>query len=234
MIRIIVLDDNEPSPGLLNEWGWSVYIEYDGLRMLFDADSDPRVLEHNSYRLGVDLSRLDLAFLSHRHGDHSGGFSYVSRVRPGLKTYVTPDAVEVLKNFDLNIIPVYEASLIAENVWSTGPLDAGSLLEHGMAIRDHEHGVIVFVGCSHPGVDRIALKAREVAGDKVYMVIGGFHNPNREVLDNLAEISEYICPTHCSGWRAKKYIKRKYREKYCKARTGSVIELREKTVTIRY
>lgn len=37
---------------------------------------------------GIDLTKLDFAVVSHRHGDHTSGLNYLMTVNPGVKIYV--------------------------------------------------------------------------------------------------------------------------------------------------
>jgi len=226
-VRMVVLNDNEPGEGLINEWGWSVYLESDKWRILFDADTDPRVIEHNSRVLGVDLSRIDFAVLSHHHGDHSGGFEYVGRVKPGVTVYVPPGSTSYLKHMGLKPVVIEEPVEIAPDAWSTGPLRPGlwGISEHALAVKINGLGLLLVVGCSHPGADKLAERAVAVTGTGIYMIIGGFHEPPRSVIDNLSRLAKQICPAHCSGVAAKEYTSRKYPDKYCSVRTGSIIEL---------
>jgi 7,8-dihydropterin-6-yl-methyl-4-(beta-D-ribofuranosyl)aminobenzene 5'-phosphate synthase len=57
--------------------------------MLFDVGPYPDVWLDNARRLDVDLSRIELVFLSHWHFDHSGGFpevvSAITRARTAAK-----------------------------------------------------------------------------------------------------------------------------------------------------
>jgi 7,8-dihydropterin-6-yl-methyl-4-(beta-D-ribofuranosyl)aminobenzene 5'-phosphate synthase len=222
-VKLVVLDDNVGSPGLLNEWGWSVYIEANGLKVLFDADTSPEVIEHNSAKLNVPLAQLDFAVLSHHHSDHYGGFPAVARAKPGLRVYVPPGYVDWARGLPLDITVVRGPSRLAEGFYSSGPLSAYGLYEQALAVQVGGEGILVIVGCSHPGADRLAERLREFTGMDVIAVIGGYHSPPVEVLDRLAEMSRYVCPAHCSGEHAKQYVKRRYPEKYCEVRTGSTV-----------
>src|SRR3982750_2925381 len=63
--------------GTLLDWGFSVLIDYNGKKILFDAGNNAEKFAHNAKALGVNLKQVDIAVLSHRHSDHATGFDYV-------------------------------------------------------------------------------------------------------------------------------------------------------------
>ena len=71
-MKIVTLIENTAPENLIAEWGLSLLIEYRGKRYLLDAGGSKRCAE-NADRLGVPLSEVDAAILSHAHFDHSGG-----------------------------------------------------------------------------------------------------------------------------------------------------------------
>jgi 7,8-dihydropterin-6-yl-methyl-4-(beta-D-ribofuranosyl)aminobenzene 5'-phosphate synthase len=73
------------------DWGFAALVEYGGRRILFDTGNDARIFEHNVKQLGIDLTRLDAVVISHRHGDHTSGLSYLLQVNPSVRIY-TPVA----------------------------------------------------------------------------------------------------------------------------------------------
>lgn len=76
-IRIITLSENTAGlPGLLAEWGLSILVETDDLKILFDTGAGISV-PHNASILGLDLSTIDNIVLSHGHYDHTGGLKGV-------------------------------------------------------------------------------------------------------------------------------------------------------------
>ena len=77
--------------GTTLDWGYSALVEYDGKTILFDSGSQAEVLAHNAKALGVDLAKVDLAVLSHRHADHASGFDYLLNVNPSVKLYLPSD-----------------------------------------------------------------------------------------------------------------------------------------------
>lgn len=73
MFEALILSDNTTRSTLKAEWGLCVHITYNGIRYLLDTGASDLYLE-NAKQLGVDISRVDHAVLSHAHYDHSGGY----------------------------------------------------------------------------------------------------------------------------------------------------------------
>ncbi|HUL40838.1 MAG TPA: MBL fold metallo-hydrolase [Burkholderiales bacterium] len=70
------------------DWGFSAYIEYGGKRILFDTGDNAEIFAHNVKAKGIDLTQLDFAVVTHRHGDHTSGLNYLMTVNPGVPIYV--------------------------------------------------------------------------------------------------------------------------------------------------
>ena len=73
--------------------GLSLYIETPHHRILFDAGPNPDFAV-NAERLGVDLSAVDVAVLSHGHSDHGGGQRTFFKQNPRARGYFRPTAWE--------------------------------------------------------------------------------------------------------------------------------------------
>ena len=70
-----VLVENEPVAGLCTEHGLSLHLCYGSTSILLDfGQSD--AFARNANALGIDLSRVDLAVLSHAHYDHADGMGF--------------------------------------------------------------------------------------------------------------------------------------------------------------
>ena len=83
---------------LRKDWGFAALIEYGGRRILFDTGNNADFFKHNVERLKIDLSRLDAAVISHRHGDHTTGISYLLERNPSVRIY-TPQEGATFKGY---------------------------------------------------------------------------------------------------------------------------------------
>jgi 7,8-dihydropterin-6-yl-methyl-4-(beta-D-ribofuranosyl)aminobenzene 5'-phosphate synthase len=68
-------------------WGYSLFIEHGGRRILFDTGGSDADFAANASALGVDLKKLDFVVLSHRHNDHTAGLNQVLRENPDVTIY---------------------------------------------------------------------------------------------------------------------------------------------------
>jgi len=57
----------------LGEWGFSALVEADGHRILMDTGAHPETVLRNARDLGIDLSDVSEAILTHNHWDHVRG-----------------------------------------------------------------------------------------------------------------------------------------------------------------
>jgi len=87
----ILYDAFGESKELTKDWGYSVLVEHNGKRILFDTGNNAAKFEHNVKALGVDLTKLDFVVISHRHADHATGLRYVLSVNPNVTVYVPAD-----------------------------------------------------------------------------------------------------------------------------------------------
>ncbi|MBQ4505861.1 MAG: MBL fold metallo-hydrolase [Firmicutes bacterium] len=75
------------------EHGLSLYVELKDKVILFDAGASGLFAE-NAEKLGKDLSKVDLAILSHGHNDHSGGLSRFIELNDHAPIYINKHAFE--------------------------------------------------------------------------------------------------------------------------------------------
>ncbi len=211
-IRIVVLVDNhaDPKRRCLSAWGLSLYIETDSARILFDTGPDPELLLHNAKAMGIDLAKLNAVVISHEHGDHVGGLEAIAELNKSIPIYIPSGMSFFSKRWIRSlgfehVIEVSNTTLIAPGIAIVGQL-YGPPYEQALAIDLAGRGLVIVVGCSHPGIVQIAEKAARDLGEKPYAVIGGLHlagAPRSEVLDIMEDLKklgiQIVMPLHCSG-----------------------------------
>lgn len=108
-MRLTVLTENTSRCGLPSEHGLSLYIETGSRKLLFDSGQSGLFAE-NAQRLGVDLSAVDTAVLSHGHYDHGGGLMRFLEVNEKANIYMSRYAFAPLYNAEQKYIGL-DASL---------------------------------------------------------------------------------------------------------------------------
>src|SRR5438552_1174997 len=73
----VLYDAFGKTSAMQKDWGFAALVESGGKRVLFDTGNNPEILAKNVKTKGIDLSTLDFVVMSHRHGDHMGGMSYL-------------------------------------------------------------------------------------------------------------------------------------------------------------
>lgn len=251
------------------DWGYAALIEYGGKRILFDTGNNPDVLAHNARAKDIDLSKIDFVVMSHRHGDHMGGLSYVLKVNPKVTIYAPKEGFGVYgadlpstfyrkdpslpteqryydgappdimrfgsawsgANFQLvdkntEIAPgVHLITLVSDK---PGTLE---LRELSLAINTPE-GMVVVVGCSHPGIEKIVAAASTI-NPRVHLIAGGFHLVVASDSDIEKVVSalhdqfkvEYVAPGHCTGEPAFAALKKSFGDRYLYAGLGTTLDL---------
>jgi 7,8-dihydropterin-6-yl-methyl-4-(beta-D-ribofuranosyl)aminobenzene 5'-phosphate synthase len=265
----ILYDAFGKDSGMQKDWGYAALVEYGGKRILFDTGNNPSVLERNVKAKHVDLSKLDFVVMSHRHGDHVGGLSYLLKVNPRVKIYAPkegfgvfggdlpsafyrkdlsltpeqryyngappevmrfgsawPDANFELVDKDTEIAP--DIHLIALVSDKPGTLE---LRELSLAINTPE-GMVIVVGCSHPGIDRIVAAAVSI-NPHIHVIVGGFHlvvTSDADIEKVVAALHdtykvEYVAPGHCTGEPAFTAFRKGFGDHYLYAGLGTTLDL---------
>lgn len=93
-MRITVLTENTSCGPMIGcEHGLSLSIETNTHHILFDTGQSSLFAE-NAEKCGVDLSRVDIAVLSHGHYDHGGGLQRFLQLNDKAKVYLSRYAFE--------------------------------------------------------------------------------------------------------------------------------------------
>jgi 7,8-dihydropterin-6-yl-methyl-4-(beta-D-ribofuranosyl)aminobenzene 5'-phosphate synthase len=232
---LTVLFDNYPfADGCATGWGFSALIEGVGRTILFDSGADGPVFERNVHALKADLSKVDVAFVSHDHNDHTGGLTVALRRKPGLPVFVPASASAAVQAAVRvaggRVVAVRDPQVIAPGVISTG--DLGQTIHEQALLLDLPQGLVVITGCAHPGIAAIVEKAAAVAKKNVRMVLGGFHlvqSPAADVEKVIVRFRELgvqrVGATHCTGDIAIAMFKKAFGENFVDLGVGRKIDL---------
>lgn len=136
-LKITALIENKAPEGLKAEHGLSVLAEFGGRKYLLDTGASD-VFASNAEKLGIDLSIVDVAALSHAHYDHSGGFKAFFAFNSISKVYLQDKARElcyfklgpikryigipdgILNKYADRFVYVSENTEIGDGVWLIG------------------------------------------------------------------------------------------------------------------
>ena len=137
-----------------------------------------------------------------------------------------PSANFQLIDKNIEIVPgMYLIALVSDK---PGTLE---LRELSLAIRTPD-GLVLVVGCSHPGVERIVQEASAI-DPHINLLFGGLHQiqaPDPEV-ERIARVlhDQYkldrIAPGHCTGEPEFAALKKTFGDHYLYAGVGSVVDL---------
>lgn len=234
-LRITVLYDNTAArPDCRADWGFACLIEGTQRTILFDAGTKADVFASNVGALGVDLARVDVFVLSHPHADHTGGIPVALKARAGLAAVLpfgSPSALaDSLRSGGASVAAPEGPADVGPDALVTGPV-GGRIPEQALVIRRPE-GLVVVTGCSHPGFVAIVEKAKQLAGEKVLAVLGGFHlleHSDEAVAGIAARFQELgverVGATHCTGEKAIGAFRKAYGARFVEMGAGRVVEL---------
>ncbi len=270
-VQITVLYDAFGKDSVMQkDWGYAALVEYGGKRILFDTGNNPDILAQNAKAKGIDLSKLDFVVMSHRHGDHMGGLSYLLSVNPNVPIYAPKEGFGVFGVFGVDVPSTFyrkDPSLPPEQRYYNGSppeiIRGGTawpsanfrlvdkdteiapnihlialvsdkpgtleLRELSLAINTSE-GLVIVVGCSHPGIDKIVESATAI-NPRVHFVAGGFHlvvTPDAEIERIVTVLHdrfsvEYVAPGHCTGEPAFTALKKAFGDHYMYAGLGTTL-----------
>ena len=268
--KITILYDAFGKPSAMQkDWGFAALIEYNGKRILFDTGDNPEIFAQNVKAKGVDLTKLDFVVMSHRHGDHIGGLTYLLSVNPKVKIYApkenfgvfgfslpsafyrkaeslppeqryydgTPPAVMKFgnawpgANFELiekttEIAPgIHLIALVSDKTTTL------ELRELSIAI-DTPDGIVLILGCSHTGIDKIVEAASHI-NKHIHLVAGGLHLvvAKDDEIGRVATVLrdtyrvDYVAPGHCTGEPTFAALQQTLGDHYLYAGLGTELDL---------
>jgi 7,8-dihydropterin-6-yl-methyl-4-(beta-D-ribofuranosyl)aminobenzene 5'-phosphate synthase len=93
-------------------------------------------------------------------------------------------------------------------------------------------GMVIVVGCSHPGIDKIVESASTI-NPRIRLIVGGFHlvTANDSEIEKIVTALhgrfkvEYVAPGHCTGEPAFTSLKKAFGDRYLYAGLGTTLAL---------
>ena len=100
-----------------------------------------------------------------------------------------------------------------------------------MAIKT-SRGLVVVVGCSHPGIENILAEAKKIKPE-IYTIVGGLHlvdSPDQQVTEIVGNLKnkwmiERVAAGHCTGQFAQTEFDRVFGLHHDHSGLGEIIEL---------
>ncbi len=239
-------------------WGFSCLVDN---RILFDTGENPKYLFDNMKIMGVNISNIEAVVISHDHWDHTGGLWEVLKKRKQLKVYACPhfsgefkekvrklrgELIEADKFTKISPLEIAKQSQglspgnsldsPGENMFITGEIPGayqGQYMPEQALIVKTENGITVITGCAHPGIVKMAEKAKEkFPKERFYLVFGGFHLMDKDertieiVAERFKEMEvKKVGPTHCSGKEAESIFEDKYGNDFISVKAGQTLEI---------
>ncbi|QWE26007.1 MBL fold metallo-hydrolase [Polynucleobacter sp. AP-Ainpum-60-G11] len=134
-----------------------------------------------------------------------------------------------------NFQVIDQTTEIAPGIWAIAQVSDApgtkEMKELSLAI-DTPNGLVILVGCSHPGIENIVQAAAKI-NPKIHLVAGGFHlvTAPDETIANVANALRdkwkvnYIAPGHCTGEPTFNALRKTFGDHYVYAGLGAVIKL---------
>jgi len=105
------------------------------------------------------------------------------------------------------------------------------LRELSLAINTPD-GMVIVVGCSHPGIEKI-VEAAGTINPQIHLIAGGFHfvvasdSDIEKIVTALRDRFkvEYVAPGHCTGEPAFTALKKAFGDRYLYAGLGTTLAL---------
>lgn len=94
MILNVIMDNSTLTEDLASEHGLSLFIETEEGTVLFDTGASD-AFSDNARAMGLDLSSVDRAVLSHGHYDHSGGLATFLKLNQKAPVYAQKSAFDM-------------------------------------------------------------------------------------------------------------------------------------------
>lgn len=247
----VIYDNSKNHVDLRAGFGFSCFITFNDMRILFDTGGNQQSFFNNIERLDISLDNITHVVFSHQHWDHTAGLEEIlKKVAPTTKIYLPYKFSYALKQKipeNLEVQTIEDFQLIGEKCYSLVLRGSSMVLKElfsvfeQILVFDGPHGLIVLTGCGHPGIGKILRHITQLISKPVDTLIGGFHLHNcfGSTVDAIVEEImiqgvKRIIPCHCTGKKAIAVFREKYRENCHILDVGSMYEVSDDGIKIKH
>ena len=233
---IIIYDNTAYDSEMIPDWGFACYIKGLGKNIMFDTGTKPEIFEKNFKHLNLDASLIDEVFISHEHGDHTGGLWSLLAMNPEIQVVVphtfTQQFITRVEQRGCKLATLDGPVEICPYLYSSGVL--GSFIPEQALVLNTSKGLVLMTGCSHPGINEMIENVINTFGKKVYMVFGGFHlmqksdDEMQTIIQKMKEMGVQKCgATHCTGEHQIELFKEAFGSNFVEMGAGKVIQIND-------
>jgi 7,8-dihydropterin-6-yl-methyl-4-(beta-D-ribofuranosyl)aminobenzene 5'-phosphate synthase len=203
--------------------------------VLFDSGTDPDLFMRNLAKMEVEPGSIEKAIISHEHRDHRSGvyklYPLNRRIGVHFLDAFLQEAYEQAEAIGMKPARVTAPFEVVPGAYSTGIID-GAPPEQSLAVETSQ-GIVLLVGCSHPGIVKIVETVRKQRGaDSIRLLLGGFHmfqQDPAQIREQVAALRRLnvrrVMPAHCSGDLAKKIFAEAYGSEFEPLGAGKILRL---------
>ena len=162
--------------------GLSTLVRFHDKVTLFYNGGENTTLVQNLEQLRLDPTGISAVVLSQGQTDLFSGLPGVlSAIASQIPVYVPAPAAEKIahQNPGATVVAVSRPLSVQPDAWLVGPIQSeykGDTTTEQALVLDQEDGLVVIVGCSHPGIVTVVERVKTTFGyRKIKLVVGGFH-----------------------------------------------------------
>jgi len=210
-------------------WGLAFLVKTQNIAILFDTGSNGDELYSNLEKLNINIREIQKIVISHNHRDHKGGLDRLLSENTKRIDLYYPESSETLDNNiytkSKNVFFIRKTEKINDCVHIAGLF--GYLIKEQCLVINSDNGLILLIGCAHPGIVNMARKIKKYFNRNIYAIFGGLHLeycPSFIIkiitaqLKNIGVIK--IGPSHCTGEKAISLFKDVYKSDFIEMNLG--------------
>lgn len=220
----------------IRRWGLSFLVNDD---VLFDAFGHNWFFRHNLQAFKVKISSIKHIVISHEHWDHVEGLKFLLASSPEAVVYfpsrTSHQLIDQVRTMGGRLRLVSGPLKIRDGVYLSGEVVGhygNEPMPEQALVLESSRGLILLVGCAHPGIVEMVEHVKLAFSRSVYGVIGGLHLKgisDDKVLSTVSALKnssvEMIVPLHCTGPKAARLLRSVFRENCYHWREGASVSL---------